>query len=402
MRRLWWSKGRLVHLRRGIAEKDKRARRWLCKLRRLICSEGKDSKIAQMGKLFSHCLRRHIKVSELLIPHGQRLSNHRASKRNEPIAIGVQSVEIRSGHQDRCQVPILLYNNERGIRIEIRTEDVTSNLYRLECPRFDGTNFRGWWLKLEQFFSSECMRDEAKIRGGVQQLYWKVYACGLWDQFSSDTLLDPMSELVTLKQQGSVNQFHDTFVSLLNQIDLAEEHAISVFVSNLKPEIGQYLRLFSPSTLVDGFRLARRIENIISGPMKRSTYNEGAGGPIRPFLPNVKLIQAAEMDDRRKNELCFWCASKYTPVRLSQKVLKPMSFKTVMSNENKGSKNLRLLHLYFLYMPCMVSKGITLCDFSSHWAIRSHHSCGSGSTHNFMDSKLVKRLNLPIEQAVSL
>lgn len=75
--------------------------------------------------------------------------------------------------------------------------DVTSSLFKLECLRFDGMDFRGWWSKLEQFFLLECVRDKAKVkvvmlhlegkaldwhhfffkrRGGLQQLSWEVYA----------------------------------------------------------------------------------------------------------------------------------------------------------------------------------------------------------------------------------
>lgn len=50
-----------------------------------------------------------------------------------------------------------------------------------------------------------------------------------------------------------MSQFRDTFVSLPNQIDLTEEHAISVFVSNLKLDIRQYMRLFPTATLVVDF-----------------------------------------------------------------------------------------------------------------------------------------------------
>ena len=35
---------------------------------------------------------------------------------------------------------------------------------KLECPRFDGTNFRGWLLKMEQFFEADQTREEDKVR----------------------------------------------------------------------------------------------------------------------------------------------------------------------------------------------------------------------------------------------
>lgn len=86
---------------------------------------------------------------------------------------------------------------------------------------------------------------------------WEVYARGLKERFGFDSLFDPMAELVTLKQHGSIDQFHDGFLSLLNQLKFPETYALSIFISNLKPEIGQYLRLFKPQTLVEGYNLAR-------------------------------------------------------------------------------------------------------------------------------------------------
>lgn len=82
--------------------------------------------------------------------------------------------------------------------------------------------------------------------GGVHQISWEVYSRGLRERFGSDSFLDPMAELVSLKQLGSVDHFYDVFLSLFNQLNLLETYALSIFLNNLKPEIGQYLRLFKP------------------------------------------------------------------------------------------------------------------------------------------------------------
>lgn len=41
---------------------------------------------------------------------------------------------------------------------------------KLDCPRFHGTNFRGWWSKLEQYFEAEGVADNAKVREGMLHL----------------------------------------------------------------------------------------------------------------------------------------------------------------------------------------------------------------------------------------
>ncbi|KAK5836222.1 hypothetical protein PVK06_011990 [Gossypium arboreum] len=73
-----------------------------------------------------------------------------------------------------------------------------------------------------------------------------------------------MRELVHLKQHGTVEQYQDAFVGLLNQLHLPESYALSIFLSNLKVEIGYYLDLFEPSTLIEAFQLTRKIEVLLS------------------------------------------------------------------------------------------------------------------------------------------
>ncbi|KAH1046364.1 hypothetical protein J1N35_037148 [Gossypium stocksii] len=77
------------------------------------------------------------------------------------------------------------------------------------------------------------------------------------ERFGSTNFLDSLTELLTLRQQRLADQFHDRFVSILNQLHLPEAYDLSIFMSNIKEEIGQYLRLFKPQTLVEGYMLAK-------------------------------------------------------------------------------------------------------------------------------------------------
>ncbi|KAK5775600.1 hypothetical protein PVK06_043507 [Gossypium arboreum] len=132
--------------------------------------------------------------------------------------------------------------------------------YITACPHFDGSDFRAWWIKLRQYF-------EAKA--SLKVFNWTDYGEALRERFGSNTFRNPMSELVSLKQQGSVESYHDSFVSLLNQLNLSEPYALDIFVSNLKHEVSQYLQLFEHQTLAEGFKLARKVEVIVSGTSKR-------------------------------------------------------------------------------------------------------------------------------------
>lgn len=112
---------------------------------------------------------------------------------------------------------------------------------RLECRRFDGSDFRGWWTKLEQYFKAEGTPKSNKIRtamlnlegralkwhqfysqrnGGLQMLSWPAYMKSMQDCFRFGQFGNPMKELVDLKQQGIVEQYQDMFVGFLNPMPL--------------------------------------------------------------------------------------------------------------------------------------------------------------------------------------
>lgn len=40
----------------------------------------------------------------------------------------------------------------------------STKISRLECPKFDGNDFRGWWTKLEQYFEAEVIPEGSKVR----------------------------------------------------------------------------------------------------------------------------------------------------------------------------------------------------------------------------------------------
>ena len=45
---------------------------------------------------------------------------------------------------------------------------------KLECPRFDGEDFRGWLLKIQQFFEADQTRESEKLRHVMMNLEGKA------------------------------------------------------------------------------------------------------------------------------------------------------------------------------------------------------------------------------------
>ena len=255
----------------------------------------------------------------------------------------------------------------------------SGKLYRLECPHFDGGDFSGWIMKLEQFFKAKRIKDEAKVRlvmmqlegralqwhqhyaktnGGLSALSWLSYLDDMRKRFADTKFSDPMSNLVALKQHSSIDDYYDAFLSLLNSLQLSPEYALSIFISNLRLEISNTVRLFFPKTLSHAFNLARQLEtlNYISfkrpfipyknppqappighisstSPIKPSTLPLLLPTSNIPMLPapqnnvkpyifsnqkvlmtnkNIKIPTRQERDERRKNGLYMWCGIKFT------------------------------------------------------------------------------------------
>ena len=84
-----------------------------------------------------------------------------------------------------------------------------------------------------------------KTQGPMKDIDWQLYAKEMRARFADDEYADPMSELVSLKQTTSVEKYYDEFESLLNLLQFSDEYALSIFLSNLKPDLSKSVRLFN-------------------------------------------------------------------------------------------------------------------------------------------------------------
>ena len=110
---------------------------------------------------------------------------------------------------------------------------------RLECPKFEGEDFEGWFLKLEQYFKVEKISKDnkvlmvmmfmegrplywhqyyAKANGGLSNLKWPRYLEDLRRRFGKSEFAYPMAELVSLKQTSTVEKYYEQFLLLLNTL----------------------------------------------------------------------------------------------------------------------------------------------------------------------------------------
>ncbi|KAH1122098.1 hypothetical protein J1N35_005258 [Gossypium stocksii] len=65
--------------------------------------------------------------------------------------------------KEQLMVPMMENLTYVGASTRVGNIEMFPKPFKLDCPRFDGTNFKGWWSKLEQYFKAEEVMDQAKV-----------------------------------------------------------------------------------------------------------------------------------------------------------------------------------------------------------------------------------------------
>jgi hypothetical protein len=194
---------------------------------------------------------------------------------------------------------------------------------------------------------------------------WLDFVEAIQIRFGQGSYDDPMETLSNLKQDGSLEDYKNKFDILALKVqNLPEAHKLSCFLGGLKEEIRLPLRMFHPKNLVDAYSLARIQEECVNIYSKGGRQNwrstqfshshrsmstelpwgamKGASGmntnrgvqhdylktnamppgrlgqtPQRPSngsqaLVPVQKISHAQMEDRRKRGLCYYCDAKWS------------------------------------------------------------------------------------------
>ena len=409
---------------------------------------------------------------------------------------------LNTGSQDKTQHNVasaleIDASTAHGSKVHITPESYTmatildplkinSRRSKLECPRFDGYDFLGWYMKVEQFFEAVGVEESDKVqlvmihldgkalqwhqrymkaKGSLKEMQWSIYAGNMRARFHDTEFTDPMSELVSLKQTNSVEDYYEEFEALLNLLQLSDDYALSIFVSNLKPDISKSVRLFHPNTLTQALNIAKQIEslayniprkpfvpykqpithsspypnthlfpkpsystnsnnlpgllpkpNLPANPYSNlprpSTYTHSKAPYPKPEAVNTKFAKyptREERDERRKRGLCMWCNQKFVP---GHNCIRSQLYHNLVENTDE----IRTEQEEFL--DCMEEiddvdrKEGTECynpTISLH-ALIGTDGCqtmrligkikrqplilliDSGSTHNFIDQAVAKRL----------
>ena len=135
---------------------------------------------------------------------------------------------------------------------------------------------------------------------------------------------DLMEALTRLKQTSTVVAYKGNFKILSNRtLGLSESHNLSCFLSGLRDEIRLLVRMLVPKSLNEAFGLAKIQEEYLLSSKKNFKSVVDNGKPSILGLPKlktkidsriklpVKRLSNAQMEERRKQGLCYNCDEKW-------------------------------------------------------------------------------------------
>ncbi|OMP03982.1 hypothetical protein COLO4_10045 [Corchorus olitorius] len=165
----------------------------------------------------------------------------------------------------------------------------------MELLKFNGTDFKSWYPKFEQYLEMEAVLEDFKPKvamfafedpelhwhkfyitsiGGMENARWDSYLLALRKRFAFEGFADPLFDLVRLRHKGTVRSYYDDFMFLLNIAGIFEPHALSIFLANLKDDILGQLRLHKPSTLQQAGEISMLIESNLETTSKSLSYTK--------------------------------------------------------------------------------------------------------------------------------
>lgn len=377
-------------------------------------------------------LRRLLRAQALHQLNGKNSSNNNRSSQNEG----------REDGHSRRDPPLNNYS---------------TRISKVEFPRFDGSQVKEWMYKCEQFFLLDGTPADSRVRlasihlDGLA-LQWHLNymraRCDLyppWTQYAADVITrfgeayaDPLANLIQVKQHGKVQDYIDAFELALTQVSLIPEHSLSIFLAGLEHTTQMHVRMFNPTTISQAANLAKLHEASqisTNKPTFRSVFTTPKPLPLTtkqppnstpnstPSLPSPtqkpifnkvpRTFNAAEMADRRAKGLCMFCDEPFTPshqLKHKRTQLLVMEMEDDDSTETETASHEEAAGTASLDEVPQLSLN-TMAGLSNYHTMRVTGMydrkllqilLDSGSTHNFLDLEMAKKLGCKLEKVDSL
>ncbi|MCH79746.1 enzymatic polyprotein [Trifolium medium] len=151
---------------------------------------------------------------------------------------------------------------------------------KVKLQLFDGEDPVAWITRAEIYFDVQNTSDDMRVKlarlsmeGSTihwfnllmeteDDLSWEKLKRSLIARYGGRRLENPFEELSTLKQQGTVEEYVESFELLSSQVGrLPEEQYLGYFMGGLKAPIKRRVRTLNPRNRMDMMRIAKDVES---------------------------------------------------------------------------------------------------------------------------------------------
>ncbi|XP_026454759.1 uncharacterized protein LOC113355983 [Papaver somniferum] len=366
-------------------------------------------------------------------------------------------------------------HSTNGFQQIIETLSASSSRFsrtpKVDFPRFNGSNPHSWALKCERYFAfhkfpAEDRVDMAAIhfdnqvdswwlnyQQGKESIQWSDFIRGLCIRFEDISQDDYMGSFNKLAQTTTVEEYFDKWehykgFMVANNPSLPESFYTLSFISGLKDEIRNTVKMFKPETTSEAFFLSRMqqasmchqpkplktffrpfvptplsvahpasaIKPFFSSSLTSNKQNTSVTTPIVTHpttptktspdnsIPPIKRLTHAQMQVRKDKGLCYNCDEFYRQGHRckTQQLFMLISDEEVEEHEHLHTAEPIVTSPTTEESPIEISLH-ALTGHVVHDTIRisghlNNHPImvlvDTGSTHSFIDSALVDKLHL--------
>ena len=250
----------------------------------------------------------------------------------------------------------------------------SSRVSHRDLPTFDGENVDDWLFRLEEYFDLSGTPSDQRVKiasfsmiGPAYSWYkwmirnhhtedWTVFMEAVQRRFGTDLYDNPQEALKELKQTGSLQEYQSQLENLSTKVQgLSEAWQVSFFIAGLNDYLKCQLRLAKPASYPEAVALARLHDqnhtalqkslrqppSMAARPFSRPKFSSTLPPSVpskqlsswgaKPSEPSLtppmltsettaasskapfKHFTAAELRERRRQGLCYYCDEKYNP-----------------------------------------------------------------------------------------
>ena len=316
---------------------------------------------------------------------------------------------------------------------------------KMEFPKFEGGDPRGWILKAEKYFRYYQTPDESKVEiasmylegdaldlfawisAENNHLYWEELVKILHENYGPAEFQNPDEHLCNIKQTGTVQEYRQEFAKRVARVHDWPDHCLlGVFLSGLKEELKVDVRIHKPRNVFKAVSLALEFEEKsrpVSNPRISNSFNENKTSSYSTSSRDPDKLSAtsqntssstqsknweSERQNRRDKGLCFRCNEKFAPGhRCRQPTFSLLEISNdneqLLADENEHEEGINQQDMAEISFHAILGKtsGTTMKVEGTLEGRKVLILIDSGSTHNFISTSLVKQLGLKVSTVPS-